>query len=162
MRPHPRSRSFIGVVAPPERTYAMQYRSPSDIYPSLTYDDAQTAIDWLCRAFGFTRQLVVPGQHGRIEHSELSHGSGVVMVSSPKDEDRRVSPTKLAGVAQALSVFVADPDAHHAAAEAAGARIVRPLHTEEYGARGYMALDPEGHLWYFSNYRPGEYWQGPA
>ncbi len=56
------------------------------------------------------------------------------------------------------SVFVEDPDAHLAVSVAAGARIVRELRTEEYGARGYMVLDPEGHLWYFGNYRPGEYW----
>ena len=135
-------------------------RSPScDIHPSLTYDDAPAAIDWLCRAFGFTKRFVVPGPGGTIQHSELSLGNGVVMIGSPKAEDRRVSPQALAGVAQALSVFVADPDAHHAKAVAAGARIVRPLRTEEYGARGYMALDPEGHLWYFGDYRPGAYWE---
>lgn len=138
---------------------ADSYRTPSDIHPSLTYDDAPAAIEWLCRAFGFTRRFVVPGPDGRVEHSELSLGTGVVMVSSPKPEDRRVSPKALAGVAQALSVFVPDPDAHHEAAVAAGARIVRPLRTEEYGARGYGALDPEGHVWYFGNYRPGEYWE---
>ena len=134
------------------------YRSPSDIYPSLTYDDAPAAIDWLCRAFGFTRRFVVAGPDGRIEHSELSHGTGVVMIGSPKEEDRRLSPKHLAGTSQALSVFVEDPDAHYAVSVAAGARIIRELRTEEYGARGYMVLDPEGHLWYFGNYRPGEYW----
>ncbi|OGT84492.1 MAG: hypothetical protein A3H91_12720 [Gammaproteobacteria bacterium RIFCSPLOWO2_02_FULL_61_13] len=135
------------------------YRTPSDIHSSLTYDDARGAIEWLCRVFGFTQRFVVPGPNNRVEHSELSLGTGVVMVSSPKPEDRRVSPRALAGVAQALSVFVADPDAHHGVAVAAGARVVRPLQTEEYGARGYMALDPEGHVWYFGNYRPGEYWE---
>lgn len=135
------------------------YRSPSDIYPSLTYDDAPMAIDWLCRAFGFTKRFVVAGPGNRVEHSELSLGTGVVMVSSPKSDDRRVSPKQLPGVAQALSVFVADPDAHHEVAVAAGARVVRELRTEEYGARGYMVLDPEDHLWYFGNYRPGEYWE---
>jgi uncharacterized glyoxalase superfamily protein PhnB len=134
------------------------YRSPSDIYPSLTYDDAAGAIDWLCRAFGFTKRFVVPGSGNRVEHSELSYGTGVVMIGSPKTEDRRVSPKALTGVAQALSVFVADPDAHYKVAIAAGARVVRELRTEEYGARGYMVLDPEGHLWYFGNYRPGEHW----
>lgn len=133
-------------------------RSPSDIYPSLTYDDAAAAIDWLCRAFGFTKRFVVAGEAGRIEHSELSIGTGVVMIGSPKAEDQRVSPNALAGTAQALSVFVADPDAHHQVAVAHGARIVRDLRTEEYGARGYMARDPEGHLWYFGNYRPGGFW----
>lgn len=135
------------------------YRSPSDIYPSLTYNDAVAAIDWLCRAFGFTRRFVVPGPGGRVEHSELSLGTGVIMISSPKPEDRRAAPGSLPGIAQALSVFVADPDAHYKIAVAAGARVVRELRTEEYGARGYMVLDPEGHLWYFGNYRPGEYWE---
>ena len=135
------------------------YRTPSDIHPSLTYEDAPAAVEWLCKAFGFTRQFVVPGPNNRIEHSELSLGTGVVMFSSPKAEDRRVSPKSLSGSAHALSVYVPDPDSHHKAAIAAGARIVRPLQTEEYGARGYMALDPEGHSWYFGNYRPGEFWE---
>jgi uncharacterized glyoxalase superfamily protein PhnB len=56
-----------------------------------------------------------------------------------------------------LSLFVPDPDAHYATAMAAGASLVRPLRDEEYGARGYMVSDPEGHLWYFGNYRPGDY-----
>jgi uncharacterized glyoxalase superfamily protein PhnB len=135
------------------------YRSPSDIYPSLTYENALSAIDWLCNAFGFTKRFVVPGPENRVEHSELSLGTGVVMVGSPKTEDNRMSPKALSGVAQALSVYVEDPDAHYKVATAAGARVARELRTEEYGARGYMALDPEGHLWYFGNYRPGEYWQ---
>jgi uncharacterized glyoxalase superfamily protein PhnB len=135
------------------------YRTPSDIHPALTYDDAPAAIDWLCRAFGFTRRLVVPGPDGRVEHSELSLGTGVVMVASPKPEEGRVGPRALSGVSQVLSVVVADPDAHHAVAVAAGAHIVRPLRTEEYGARGYMVRDPEGHVWYFGDYRPGGYWE---
>ncbi|MFZ6760128.1 VOC family protein [Undibacterium sp. Ji50W] len=135
------------------------YRTPSDIHPSLIYDDAPAAIDWLVRAFGFTCRFVVPGEGNRVEHSELSLGTGVIMISSPKVETRHVSPRSLTGISQALSVYVADPDAHHAVAIAAGAKLVRPLQTEEYGARGYMVLDPEGHLWYFGDYRPGEYWQ---
>lgn len=33
----------------------------------------------------------------------------------------------------------------------AGATIVEGLVDADYGARGYMAKDPEGHIWYFSN-----------
>jgi uncharacterized glyoxalase superfamily protein PhnB len=137
---------------------SQSYRSPSDIYPSLVYDDAPAAIEWLNRAFGFKTQFIVPGPDNRVEHSELSVGNSVVMISSPKVEMKLISPCKLPGVAQALSVYVEDPDAHHDIAIAAGARIMRPLKTEEYGARGYMVLDPEGHVWYFGNYRPGAYW----
>jgi uncharacterized glyoxalase superfamily protein PhnB len=133
-------------------------QTPSDIYPGLVYEDAPAAIEWLCRAFGFTKRFAVPGPNGRVEHSELSLGTGVIMIGSPRPEERRVSPKALAGVPQAISVFVQDPDAHYKNAVAAGARVIRELRTEEYGARGYMALDPEGHQWYFGNYRPGQYW----
>ena len=135
------------------------YRSPSDIYPSVTYNDAATAIEWLCSAFGFQKRFVVAGGGGRIEHSELSFGTGVVMVGSAKPELGRLSPVGMAGVCQALSVFVEDPDAHYQVAVAAGAKVIRELRTEDYGARGYEVLDPENHVWYFGNYRAGEYWQ---
>lgn len=134
----------------------------SNIYPSLSYDDAPAAIDWLCRAFGFTRRLVVPGQDGAIAHSELSLGSGVIMVSSPKPDAGRVSPRSLPAVNQALCVRIDDPDSHFARAKAAGAIIVQELKDEEYGSRGYMAKDPEGNHWYFGTYRPGAYWGGES
>lgn len=133
--------------------------TPSDIHPVLYYDNAAAAIEWLQKAFGFRCRFSVTDEDGRIEHSELSLGTGVVMVSSSRRTDRRLSPLSLPeGLSGALSVCVADPDSHHRTAVAAGARIVRQLQDEEYGARGYMAADLEGHLWYFGNYRPGEFW----
>ncbi|MEO5699580.1 MAG: VOC family protein [Casimicrobiaceae bacterium] len=135
------------------------YRTLSDIHPCLTYEDAPAAIEWLCTAFGFTRQFAALGADGSIMHAELSLGTGVVMVSSPKQDDGRVGPRQSPGSPAMLSVYVPDPDAHHDQAVAAGARVIRPLRVEEYGARGYMVEDPEGHQWYFGDYRPGAYWE---
>lgn len=135
--------------------------TPSDIHPCLSYDDASKAIDWLCKAFGFVKRFVVAGADGSIHHSELSLGTGVIMVSSSKPEAFLVSPLRTKGLlSQALSVYVPDPDAHYKVAVAAGAKVTRPLQDEEYGARGYMVEDIEGHQWYFGNYRPGAYWNG--
>ena len=50
--------------------------------PAVFYDDASKAIDWLCQAFGFEVQLKMEGEGGRIEHSELKFGEGLVMVST--------------------------------------------------------------------------------
>lgn len=130
----------------------------SDIHPCLTYSDAAGAIDWLCSAFGFSLRFKVSGENGLVVHAELSLGNGVVMVSSPKPEMGRFAPGDANGPPATLSVTVEDPDAHHASAMAAGAKIVQSLRDEEYGARGYMAEDPEGHCWYFGNYRPGGFW----
>jgi uncharacterized glyoxalase superfamily protein PhnB len=129
-----------------------------DVYPSLIYDDAPAAIDWLCRAFGFEQRLVIHGPHDRVEHSELTFGSAVLMVSSPRPDVGRLSPRTLGGVSHALSLHVADPDAHCRQAKLVGAVILREVQDEEYGGRGYMAKDPEGHLWYFGTYRPGAHW----
>jgi uncharacterized glyoxalase superfamily protein PhnB len=131
---------------------------PSNIYPSLTYDDAPAAIEWLCRAFGFTRRLVVPGPDGTILHSELSLGPGVIMVSSARPDEGRVGPRSLGGVHQTLCVRVEDPDGQFARAKAAGAVVLREIEDADYGSRGYMVQDPEGNHWYFGTYRPGAHW----
>lgn len=100
----------------------------------------------------------MPGPEGTVLHAELSFGTGVIMVSSPRPEAGRVGPRGLPGIHQALCVRVDDPDAHFARAKAGGATITREIADEEYGSRGYMAKDPEGHLWYFGTYRPGAHW----
>ena len=53
----------------------------AQVCPAVFYDDASKAIDWLCRAFGFEVQLKIEGEGGRIEHSELRFGEGLVCVS---------------------------------------------------------------------------------
>ncbi len=40
-------------------------RAAPTIVPTLRYDDAPAAVEWLCRAFGFAIQLVVPGARRR-------------------------------------------------------------------------------------------------
>lgn len=133
--------------------------TPSDIYPCLTYSNAPAAIDWLCRVFGFTKQLVVEGPNGTVRHSELSLGTGVIMVCSPRPDETRLGPSPNGINLQSLSAYVSDPDVHHEHAAAAGARIVQPPHDTEFGARLYVAEDLEGYHWCFGNYRPGQYWQ---
>lgn len=133
--------------------------TPSEIYPSLAYDDAPAAIDWLCRVFGFEKKLVVPGPDGSIMHSELAFRGAVVMISTSRAEERHVSPRQLKGTMSGLSLRIDDPDAHYARTKAAGGKITRDLQNEDYGSRGYMAEDPEGHRWYFGTYRPGAHWK---
>lgn len=135
--------------------------TPSDwprISSALFYEDAAAAIDFLVRAFGFEVRLRIEGEGGRIEHSELTFGDGLIMIGSAGRDASRVhcaSPRSVGGAnTQALCVYVDDPDAHCARARAAGATIVTDPKTddygEEYGAnRSYEAVDPEGHHWWF-------------
>ncbi|MEP7209048.1 MAG: hypothetical protein ABI920_19100 [Casimicrobiaceae bacterium] len=70
---------------------ATTVRTPSDIHPCLTYEDATAAIEWLCPAFGFARQFAALGADGSIMHAEPSVGTAVVMVRSPKRDDGRAA-----------------------------------------------------------------------
>ena len=130
------------------------------IYPSLFYRDAPAMIDWLERAFGFQRRLVVPGDDGTVRHSELTIGSAVVMICSSRADLRWQSPAELGGASAGLCVYVSDPDAHYAGAMAAGAELLFPLADSHYGSRDYTVRDPEGTSWTFGSYIPGAYWDG--
>lgn len=124
-----------------------------NIYPALRYKDAPAAIDWLCRAFGFTRNAVHDGEGGIIEHAELSYEGGMVMLGSERTTDEERGFGMHAGQGW-LYVVVDDPDAHHVRAKAAGANIIRELADQDYGSRDYSARDPEGNLWSFGTYNP--------
>jgi uncharacterized glyoxalase superfamily protein PhnB len=60
------------------------------------------------------------------------------------------SPKNLPARHGQVQCFVADVDAHHARAQAAGATIVASPEDQFYGARSYRAVDPEGHRWIFA------------
>lgn len=129
-----------------------------NIFPSIYYDDANAAIDWLERAFGFQRRLVIPDTEGTIRHAELSLGPGVIMVGTVRPSQNIISARSLPGVCQGICVRVDDVDAHYASAKKAGAKIAQELVDTHFGARGYSAMDIEGNHWHFSNYQPGAYW----
>jgi uncharacterized glyoxalase superfamily protein PhnB len=137
---------------------------------AIFYDDAAGAIDWLSRAFGFEVRLKVEGDGGRIEHSELVYHEALVMVGQSGDRPgrpnlpRRASPRSIGGAnTQSLMLFVDNVDEHCTRARAAGATVVEEPALHDYGAgywadRSYGALDPEGHLWWFTERvrNPGE------
>ena len=127
------------------------------IYPFMSYDDAPAAIEWLVRAFGLEAVAVYPAEDGTINHAELRLGDGgwIMLSSSREDRFNVRTPRKLGASTQGIAAYVDDIDAHYARAKAAGAEMVDELSDTDYGARGYTARDPEGHLWSFGNYRPG-------
>jgi uncharacterized glyoxalase superfamily protein PhnB len=128
------------------------------VIPTLRYRDAAAMIEWLCKAFGFEKHLVVPGEGGTIAHAQLVFGNGMIMLGSARDDEfgRLQQPPSRVGSAVSSSpyVIVNDVDAHHARAVKAGATVVMPLKDEDYGGRGYSCRDPEGYVWNFGSYDP--------
>ena len=132
----------------------------SVIIPTMRYKDAPAAIEWLCKAFGFEKHLVVPGEDGTIAHAQLSFGNAMIMLGSENDNEYGKlirSPKDLNGFnTQAPYIIVEEINEHYQAAVAAGAEIVLDIKDEDYGGRGYCCKDPEGHIWNFGSYNPWE------
>ena len=130
----------------------------STVIPTMRYNDAKAAINWLCDAFGFTQHLIVEDDDGGIAHAQLSFGSGMIMLGSARDDEfgRLQRPPTTEPVTQSPYIIVTDIDEHYARAVAAGATIAIEIKDEDYGGRVYSCRDPQGQLWNFGDYDP---WQ---
>lgn len=133
--------------------------SASTVIPSVCYRDPRTAVDWLCRAFGFTVTVAIDAPDGdpMRSHYEVSpDGDSAIMVGG-QWADWTASPANADGVnTQWLSVMLpaeagpAGLDDHCERARAAGAEITAEPTDEFFGDRRYRAVDPDGHHWSFS------------
>jgi uncharacterized glyoxalase superfamily protein PhnB len=123
--------------------------------PALTagvfYRDPGAALDWLEKAFGFERSMVITDKEGRIGHSEMRFGDGLVYVGA-EWADFIASPASVGGKnTQTIHVHMKDGiDDHCKRARAAGAVILQEPADQFYGDRTYRARDPEGHVWTFA------------
>lgn len=120
--------------------------------PSLAYDDAPAAIEFLCRAFGFTDKYRLAMPDGSVGHAELEIGGAVVYLATTWGAGGMASPQNLPAVHGQVHCEVADVDAHFSRASREGAIIAEPPADQFHGSRSYRAIDLEGHRWIFSQF----------
>jgi uncharacterized glyoxalase superfamily protein PhnB len=126
--------------------------------PAVFYKDPLAALKWLERAFGFETISLVTDADGNVGHAEMSFQGGHVQVGGEWESPELVgparmrSPSSIEGInTQFIRINLAEGlDVHCEVARTAGARIVAEPEDQFYGARVYRALDPEGHVWNFS------------
>lgn len=130
----------------------------ASLIPCLRYRDVATAIDWLCRAFGFNCQRQYRDEQLGVTHAQLAFGNGMLMVGPVVESEygRQLrQPDEIGGAStQGIYVVVNSADALYAQAKAAGAQVVVELKDEDHGGRGFTCRDVEGHLWSFGTYDP--------
>jgi uncharacterized glyoxalase superfamily protein PhnB len=125
-------------------------RRPAFI-PSIVYKDNRAALKWLQKAFGFEVSEVLTDATDNIVHAEMSHDDGIVMIGT-EFTDWAKSPESI-GHKNTQRVHVRlgkGIDEHCAQARQAGATIMMEPADQFYGERTYVAVDPEGHHWTFS------------
>lgn len=118
--------------------------------PYLGVHDGAAALAFYAEAFGAVEQTRFTGPDGRIGHAELAIGTVRLYLADEYPEEGAVSPRTLGGSPVALHLEVADVDAVHARAVAAGAIEQREPADQPYGARQSSILDPFGHRWLLS------------
>ena len=118
---------------------------------SVVYKDNRAALHWLRQAFGFEVSEMLTDSKDAIVHAEMSHGDGVVMIGFEFTE-WACSPVSVGGKnTQRIHVRIAAGiDEHCERARKAGATIAMEPADQFYGERSYVAIDPEGHRWTFS------------
>lgn len=124
------------------------------IYPTFRYRDAETMIEWLEKAFGFTVEQKFMN-NGTVGHAELSLGGSTIMLGEARDDayGRMVGgPGEPGG--KSTYIAVDDVDAVYQTAKAAGATILQEMTERDYGSREFICADPQGNVWSFGTYRP--------
>ena len=127
------------------------------LIPNLVYHDADEAIIWLDRAFGFTVLLRVEGEGGRIEHAQLVRDEMMIMLSSVRDDEygRHFETPKAKGIStQGAYIIVMMSRALMSAHWRQAHKWWLSFESQDYGGEGFTVRDPEGHIWSFGDYDP--------
>jgi uncharacterized glyoxalase superfamily protein PhnB len=131
------------------------------VVPHLSYEDPFTALEWLCRVFGFAEVKRFDRGADNMTARLRGPDGGVVMISGHdddfKDWMRERAPHFEEGAGRpwpllkhSVTVIVDNVDAHFEQAEREGAAMLGAPKDQPWGVRSYAALDPEGHQWEFA------------
>jgi uncharacterized glyoxalase superfamily protein PhnB len=134
------------------------------VIPSVLFRDANAGIEWLKTVLGFTEHVVYRTAEGVVEHAELLLGNGMLMVGTAgrnKETSAWMAlPSELGGKnTGGAYLIVKDCTPVWERALAAGAEVMLPLRTMDYGGQAFTVSDMDGHLWSFGEYDP---WDVPS
>ena len=112
----------------------------------LAVANVAASMEFLEKAFGFTRGVVLPGADGQVRYAEMRHGNGALMLVPKGDE------TAATGGAAALYTYVDDVDRAVTQARAAGAGV-GDAEDKPWGDRVAMVTDPDGYRWVLATFK---------
>ena len=130
------------------------------IIPMLSYENGIAAIEWLCKAFGFTENTDMRFMEGaRLTHAELRLNNAIIMLATPSEKYISLNKQRneymhmnewllVPYIVNGLLVYVDDVDAHFTTAKENGAEILSGIEDGFPGKR-YRCADLEGQRWMF-------------
>jgi uncharacterized glyoxalase superfamily protein PhnB len=123
--------------------------------PYLIVRDANAALAFYEKAFGFDKHMSHPSPDGKSMHAEMKWHDVVIMFGSvpeSKMEDFFCRPPEVKGGRSPMSLYLycEDVDAVFARAVGAGAKAIKPPQNQFYGDRTCALEDLDGYWWYFA------------
>jgi PhnB protein len=115
------------------------------VTPYLVVPEVEALIAFLEHVLGARAIEKIPGEDGKIRHGEVRIGDSVVMMGRASEPSQACKSM--------LYVYLADADATHARALAAGAKEVQAPADQFYGDRTAAFLDPAGNSWWIATRR---------
>lgn len=112
----------------------------SGIVPYLFYDDAEAAMAWYTRVFGFEEIGRWKNAEGRIQNAEMRVGSTELWLDGGGRKASEHTPW--------FGIWVDDVDAVYRQVKAAGVACDEPV-DRNFGVRMLNVPDGMGHLWGF-------------
>jgi uncharacterized glyoxalase superfamily protein PhnB len=108
--------------------------------------NVRASVEFLERALGFTRGVVLPDGAGQFRYAEMRRGTTVVMLVGRGDD------TTPSGGSAALYTYVDDVDQAMAAARTAGA-ATGEAEDRPWGDRTAVMTDPDGYRWVLATFK---------
>jgi uncharacterized glyoxalase superfamily protein PhnB len=112
----------------------------------LAVANVNATLDFLEKAFGFTRGVVLPGTDGQFRYAEMRHGNSVIVLIPRGDQ------TAATGGAPGIYTYVEDIDRMLRQAREAGAGVSE-AEDKPWGDRVAMVTDPDGYRWVLATFK---------
>jgi uncharacterized glyoxalase superfamily protein PhnB len=112
----------------------------------LAVANVGASMEFLGRAFGFTRGVVLADAEGQPRYAEMHHGSSVVMLIRRGDIATATLGTS------SLYTYVDDVDRQVAIARDAGAGV-GDAEDKPWGDRIAVVTDPDGYRWVLASFK---------
>ena len=112
----------------------------------LAVENVGASIEFLERAFGFARGVVLGEPGSQPRYAEMCHGNSVVMLIQKGDQATATNG------APALYTYVEDVDRAAARAREAGAGVTE-AEDKPWGDRVASVIDPDGYRWMLATFK---------
>jgi len=125
----------------------MKEMTKTAFVPQLAISHGTMDLDFYKKAFNATETKHITNDDGSIHVSEMFIDGAMFHFHEESWDGYTFSPSKYKGITTTIGLMVNDADAVMASAVAAGASIISPATSYDYGYRQGTIQDPLGHHW---------------